>query len=381
VLAGQASLGDAQVQIAAELALDYVLLRTAQARLAIAADNLASQQDTLQITRWREQAGLVTTLETEQARAAAEQTAAALPALQTSQVQLRHALAVLTGQAPAALDRQLPLWPAVVADAAPAPPATRTGVDTPHRPAFGSAPGLSRELPLSIPADTLRQRADVRGAQYQLAAALARVNQAQAQRWPSFAIGGSLGLSSVTLGALSSGGSVVSSLLASVNLPLFDGGAALARVAVQQAAVDQALQGYRAVALLALQQVEDALTALASDRLRLVGLGRAADAADLAAQLASQRYSAGLVDFQLVLETQRSRYATQDALASARADVSADQVRLFTALGGGWRADTEVAPDPDPDPGTTPVNRTSSPADATPAAALARSPVSLAGRP
>ena len=73
--ASAASLGDVQVSIAAEVALDYIALRGAQARLAIASDNLASQQETLQITQWRLQAGLVTSLEAEQARAAAEQTA------------------------------------------------------------------------------------------------------------------------------------------------------------------------------------------------------------------------------------------------------------------------------------------------------------------
>jgi outer membrane protein TolC len=212
-------------------------------------------------------------------------------------------------------------------------------------PAFGSGPGLMRALPLSIPARTLRQRADLRVAEHQVDAAQARVTQAEAQRWPSFSIGGTLGLGSATLGALSSGASIVSSVLASVSLPLWDGGAGVARVAGQQAAVDQARQVYRATALLALRQVEDALAALAGDRERLASLDRAAQAADQAAQLASLRYRAGLVDFQVVLDTQRSRYATQDALASARADVSADQVRLYTALGGGWRAEDEATID------------------------------------
>jgi outer membrane protein TolC len=92
--ASAASLGDTQVSVAAEVALNYITLRSAQARLAIALDNLASQEETLQITQWRLQAGLVTSLETEQARAATEQTRAQVPALQTSIEQARHALAV-----------------------------------------------------------------------------------------------------------------------------------------------------------------------------------------------------------------------------------------------------------------------------------------------
>ena len=308
--ASAASLGDVQVSVAAEVALGYITLRTAQARLAIANDNLASQQETLQITLWRQQAGLVTSIEAEQARASAEQTGALIPALQTAIEQASHALAVLVGRPPAALSTLL-------ASVTPVP-----------RPDDG--------LALRLPAETLRQRADVRSAEYQVTAARARVSQAEAARWPSFAIGGSLGLSALTLGALTNGASVVSTLLASVSLPIFDGGARRAQVNAQQAALDQAQTVYRAAVLLALKDVEDALVALRGDRLRLVRYANAADAAAKASLMARQRYSSGLVDFQVVLETQRTQLGTQDALASAGSDVSSDYVRLYKALGGGW---------------------------------------------
>jgi outer membrane protein, multidrug efflux system len=312
--ASAASLGDAQVQVAAEVALNYILLRTAQARSGIAKDNLASQQETLQITDWRQQAGLVTTLEVEQARSAAAQTQALLPALEISIQQTGYALAVLVGQPPAALQAALQFD-------------VRTG----------AVPQSGGDVVPSIPADTLRQRADVRAAEYQVAAALARVGQAQAARWPSFAIGGSIGLSAISLAVLTNGASVLSSVLASVSLPAFDGGAARAQVRAQQAALAQAQQAYRAAVLGALKDVENALVASSNDRLRLASLRVAAAAAANAAGLARQRFSSGLVDFQTVLETQRNQLSTQDGVVSAGADVSRDQVRLFTALGGGWR--------------------------------------------
>jgi NodT family efflux transporter outer membrane factor (OMF) lipoprotein len=320
--ASLASLGDVRVQIAAEVALNYILLRTAQARRLIADDNLASQQETLQIALWRQQAGLTTALESEQARAAVEQNRALLPALLTSIVQTQHALAVLTGRPPAAL-RQ---WLDVPGDQGRVVPQARDG------------------LALGIPGRTLRQRADVRAAEYQVAAALARVGQAQAQRRPSFAIGGSLGLGAATVAALGTGGAVVSSLLASVTLPVFDGDALRAQVRVQQAALGQAQATYRATVLGALQQVEDALVALRGDRMRLASLRLAADAASNAALLARQRYSSGLIDFQTVLDTQRTQFATLDGVASAMADVSSDQVRLFKALGGGWPSADQQGP-------------------------------------
>jgi outer membrane protein, multidrug efflux system len=316
--ASAASLGDVQVQVAAAVASSYLLLRAVQARRAIASDNLANQQETWQIADWRQQAGLVTVLEVEQARAAAAQMQALLPVLQTSIDQTLHALAVLVGQPPAALRTELGTVSNAMPDTLPIPRGDLV-------------------LMLDIPADTLRQRADVQAAEHQVAAALARVGQAQAQRWPSFAIGGSIGWSAISMAALTNGASVLGGLLASVRLPVFDGGAAHAQVQVQQAALAQAQQAYRAAVLGALKDVENALVALRGDRLRLASLRIAADAAGNAARLARQRYSSGLVDFQTVLETQRNQFATQDGVVGARADLGNDQVRLFTALGGGWR--------------------------------------------
>ena len=320
--ASAASLGDVQVSIAAEVALSYLTLRAAQARLAIAEANLASQLDTHEITGWRLQAGLVSSLEAEQSLSATEQTRAQLPVLQTSIEQTRHALAVLTGQPPADLNAELAVGLATTGSATPVP-----------------IPQAADDLVLSFPADTLRQRPDVRAAEERIAAALARVAQADAARKPSFRIGGSLGLSALTLGALTDGASVVSSLLAGVTLPIFDGGAARATLRAEQAALVQAQEAYRASVLSALQDVEDALVALRGDRERLLRLTLAAESARNAALMARQRYDSGLVDFQVVLETQRSQLGTQDSVASTQADLAADHVRLYKALGGGWKPD------------------------------------------
>ncbi|HET7792230.1 MAG TPA: efflux transporter outer membrane subunit [Rhizobacter sp.] len=308
--ASQATLASTQVSIAAEVAVAYMQLRGAQARLALARSNLASQQETLQITEWRVQAGLATSLDLAQSRTATEQTSALIPTLQTSIAQTQHALAVLTGQAPTALQ-------AKVEAAVPVPlPAD--------------------DLVLSIPAQTLRQRPDVRAAEQQVAAALARVSQADAARYPSFNLSGSVGLSAIALSSLTSGASLVSGLLGSVSVPLFDGGAARAQVRSQEAGLEQARVAYQAVVLNALQEVEDSLAALRGDRERLQRLRNASDSAEQAALLATNRYSSGLVDFQTVLDTQRSLLATQDAVASTQAELSADHVRLYKALGGGW---------------------------------------------
>jgi NodT family efflux transporter outer membrane factor (OMF) lipoprotein len=299
-----------QVSISAELAINYILLRNAQARLAIANRNLATQLETLQITQWRNQAGLVAALDAEQARVSSEQVRAQIPALQTSIEQISHAIAVLTAQPPASLLSQL-------AKVKPVPKA-------------------STHLALSFPAETLRQRPDVRAAEHRVSANFSRLEQAQAARLPSFNLSGSLGLSALTLGSMTNGSSVVSSILANATMPLFDAGSRRASVRAQQAVLDQSRISYQATVLKALQETEDALVALRGDIERLSRLKLAAAAAANAADMASQQYESGLVDFQSVLETQRSMLTTQDSSATAGADVSADHVRLYKSLGGGW---------------------------------------------
>ena len=316
VQAAVASLGNVQVSLAAEVAVTYIQLRGLQAQLAIARSNLAAQAETLQITRWRAQAGLASSLDVEQGIAASEQTSAQIPSLQTSVAQAASSLAVLTGQAPGVLRAEL-------AAAAPVPQAASS-------------------LTLAIPAETLRQRPDVRAAEQRISAALARVTQADAARYPTFQISGSLGLRALTLGTLTGGASVANALLASVTVPLLDGGAARAQVRAQEAGLEQARVSYQATVLTALKDVEDALASLQGNRERLTRLQAAADAAANADLLARQRYASGLIDFRAVLETQRTLLSTQDGVEATRASLSADHVRLYKALGGGWT--TDLAP-------------------------------------
>lgn len=339
-LASAATLGDVQGAVAAEAALTYITLRSGQMRLAIARANLANQLETLQITRWRQQAGLLTVLDTEQARAASEQTRALLPPLQTSVRQAGHALAVLTGLAPGE-------------------PLTRYS-NTERQTQYSQAvdpysilnvvPQASADAVLALPAQTLLLRPSVVAARYQWDAARARLDQANVAGLPSAKLSASLGLNAATLASLGNSAAVLRAVLASISLPLLDGGAISAQADAQRAAWQQAHHIYQAAVLTTLQEVEDQLAALQGDRERLQRLAAAADAATQAATLARQRYDSGLADFQTVLETQRNRFTTQDGVATAQAAISADQVRLFRALGGGWVPD---APAPAPAPTTT----------------------------
>ncbi|HMA10217.1 MAG TPA: TolC family protein, partial [Ramlibacter sp.] len=126
------------------------------------------------------------------------------------------------------------------------------------------------------------------------------------------------------------------SLVAGVGQTLFDRGQRNALLAAQQAAFDAAQESYRARVLAALQDVEDALSALAAARDRVVALHAAADASRDAALLAGHRYTSGLIDFQTVIDTQRTLLNVRDSVVSAETDLATGHVRLYKALGGGW---------------------------------------------
>ncbi|KYC29429.1 Efflux transporter, outer membrane factor lipoprotein, NodT family [Sterolibacterium denitrificans] len=309
--ASAASLDAARVSLAAEVALNYVNLRSLQQRLQIARSNLVAQEETWQLVSWRNQAGLASELELEQASANLASTRASLPGLESGIAAAMHRLAVLSGQPPASLRDRL----------APAQP----------------LPGAQALTRLPIPADTLRQRPDVRAAELGLAAELARLDQRRADAWPSLKLSGSLGWRAASTGALGSGANVAASLAASLAATLFDGGRIRARIDAQDAAAEQALIAYEKSILTALEDVENALAEQAAAQTRSQARSQAAAAAARAAALAQQMYRSGMVDFQRTLDAERTRLSSEDSEATARADELTALIRLYKALGGGWQ--------------------------------------------
>jgi len=314
----RAALDAARVSLAAEVASNYVDVRTQQILLDIARANLATQSETLQLTEWRAQAGLVSSQDVEQARASREQTRAQLPALEISLAAAEHRLDVLLGKAPGSLHARL-------AEA-------------------GSLPAVPEAVAVGIPADALRQRPDVRAAERTLAAETARVGVAEAARYPSFTLSGSIGVEALTFGALGNSGAVASSLVAGITAPIFDAGRLRAQVEIQDAAREQALVAYEQAVLTALQEAENALVEFARNRERGEALAIAVEASRNAADLARQRYSAGLIDFQSVLASERNVLVLEESLAGNRANGVQALIRLYKALGGGWSPQAESSP-------------------------------------
>ncbi len=303
------ALFDTRVNLVAEVARTYVQLRTNEQRLVCAEANLAAQTASYQLTLWRQQAGLVPALDVAQARTQQAQTRAGLPVLRTNIATAHHRLASLLAKPPGEL---LLLVGA------------------------GSKIPVSPINAVGIPADTLRQRPDVRAAERRLAAQTARLGEAEAARYPRLNLTGSLGLDALAANRLLRSSASTGSLLASISAPIFDAGRIRANITIQDALLEQSRLAYQAAVLTALEAVENALVTLSNARQRQVELTQAAASAQETLTLAQQRYSAVLSDFQPVLESQRTLLTLEDQLASAKGDASNAQILLYQALGGGW---------------------------------------------
>lgn len=308
--ASEASLHETLVTVAAEVARNYIELRSFQARIAIVEANLARQSETLALTEWRVQAGLTSSLDAEQARTNVEQTRATIPTLQTGKSEAQHRLAMLLGLAPAALTDEL--------DAAV------------------PIPEIPMPLTIGIPADILRQRPDVAAAERTLAAETARIGEATAARYPSLQLSGSIGMEALTVGALTSGSAFAAGVAANLVQTIFDGGRITAQIDVRDAVQEQAYAAYRAAVLRALEDVENALVLYANTGARAHALRDACESAQNASLLARHRYTAGITDFQTVLDTERTILTIEENLNATQATNTAAIIQLYKALGGGW---------------------------------------------
>jgi len=184
-----------------------------------------------------------------------------------------------------------------------------------------------------VPADILRQRPDVRGAERELAAQTARVGVATADLYPRFSLIGSIGMQALSL---VSGTSSTIGGGPQITWAIFDGGAIRQNIELQSALQQQYLILYESTILNALEEVENALVSYVNEQHRRQNLLAATEAARNAAQLAEYEYQAGLTDFSNVLDAQRSLLSFQDQLAQSDGSVTSNLIRLYKALGGGW---------------------------------------------
>jgi outer membrane protein TolC len=189
---------------------------------------------------------------------------------------------------------------------------------------------------VGVPADLLRRRPDVRRAERDIAAEVARIGVAQADLYPRLTLGGSLGLAADGSSNFLDHDSGFFSFGPSLRWSLFDAGRLRRRVEAQDARAEQAYVSWESVVLLALEEAENAMTAFVREQVRRASLGEAAAQAGRAVELSKTQYREGLSDFQAVLDSERVLADLEDELARSDASISTHLVALYKALGGGF---------------------------------------------
>ncbi|MEM8635705.1 MAG: efflux transporter outer membrane subunit [Pseudomonadota bacterium] len=302
-------LRDLLVIVYADVGSSYVQVRTLQERLRLAKANVQLQRETLVIVNARNRAELAPLLDVRQAELNLAVTESSVPSIEASIATTLHRLGVLIGDTPGSLRDQLSVQ-------APLPDVPDSAI-------------------VSVPADTIRQRPDVRSAERQLAAQTAQIGVATAALYPSFFLSGDIGLATAT-GGLLNGDYKTWGLGALFSWDLFAGGRLRSAIEAEEARTRQALFSYEQAVLFAFQDVEDALISLAKERERLAALERSVAAAAQADVLVREQYRQGLTNFQNVLDTQRSLFNQQDEYAESQGLVLQELIAVYRAFGGGW---------------------------------------------
>jgi len=311
--ASEEELHDALVNVAAEVVQGYVDLRSIQAHLAIADENLAAETDAANLASWRTQAGLTTVLDVDRAETDVSQTRAQIPSLRAGLEEAKNRLAMLIGETPGALGEELE--------------ATRP------------IPTAPVELAIGVPADALERRPDVRRAERQLAAETARIGVAKAQAYPTISLSGAVGTGVIAPSTFTNPESLAGAAAAQIIQVLFDHGAVRATIKGQQAVRNESLARFQSTVLAALEDVENAIVEYTEEQNRQRGLAEASASAASAAELSRERYAAGLIDFLVVLDAERSLYSVEEQRVSSEGRVVSDLVRLYRSLGGGWNTE------------------------------------------
>ncbi|KPQ27273.1 MAG: Outer membrane protein [Marinobacter excellens HL-55] len=301
----------------AEVARNYLLVRSEQKRLAVLERNVALQLDTLEIVQARAEIGLSRQLDVTRAKAQLEQTRALIPESRRQQQQAAYQLALLTDRSREALTEQL-----------------MTTQPLPSEPDV---------VPVGLPSELLQRRPDIRSAEAQLRATFADWQSAQRDLYPSFSLTGSAGLESLTIGELLKGSSGTWAIGAVLRWPIFQQGRLRATIDVQEARKQQALIQYERTVLSAFQEVGSTLISYGESLAIRARLQSAVEAAQESAELAEGLYQQGLSSFIEVLDANLRLTQSEDELVRAETRALVELINLYQSLGGGWEQETVVA--------------------------------------
>ncbi len=321
------------VLLQADVAANYIQMRSYEERLELAKRNLDLQKETLRIATVRAEKGLVTELDVQQATTNLGRTESLIPSLQTGWRTAQNRLCILLGEPPHELAQRI---------ASP-----------------GAIPAPPQEVIVGIPAELLRRRPDVRQAERQAAAQSARIGIAESDFYPHIAITGTIGLQSERLSQLFESSSLIGSIGPGISWNILNYGRIANNVRSQDAQFQQAILNYRDTVLRANEEVEDGIVSFLNEQERVKSLDKSTRAAARSVQIATLQYQQGIINYQPLLDAERDLVDQQDGLAQSRGMVGVDLVAIYKALGGGWRArmpeEQHVAAEPVPPPPKMPV--------------------------
>jgi len=310
---------DVMVILMADVAANYVEVRTLQDRIKYGRANVEAQSDSLQLTQDRFDAGLSPLTDVTQAEYNLANSQASIPRLEAGLAAAINRLAVLLGKPPGAVDDLL------------------TGES--------AIPDPDETISLGLPADLLRRRPDIRAAERQLASQTALIGVAKADLYPTFSLSGILALQSLDSSNLFESDSTTWSLVPGLRWNIFSGGKIRNNIRVQEARTEQLLFLYEQTVLFALDEVESTMVAYEREKVRRQRLFEAVDASQRTVELVKTQYMSGLTDFLNLLDAQRTLATQQDSYAESEGQVVQNLIALNRALGGGWGP-----PDPDNTP-------------------------------
>ncbi len=303
-------LADVQVTVAAEVARTYFELRGAQRQLAVSERNATNQREILQITENRLAAGRGTAFDTERAKSVLYLTLATTPLLESQIALNRNRLAVLLGRTPDAL-------PAALL-------------------ASGALPRLPDTLYVGSPDQLVRRRPDVLRAERLLAARTLFVGSTRAEYLPRVALAARAGYVATTADSLFRQGNSRLLIGPVMTFPLFDIGRVRERVGIAEAGQEEAQAEYNATVLRALEESEGSLVTYDRAHARLAILTDAVRSSERAADLAKQRFEAGLTDLLQVLDAERTLLDAQNQFAAGHTAAATAAVAVYKAVGGTW---------------------------------------------
>jgi multidrug efflux system outer membrane protein len=304
----QADLDDLLLTVTAEVAINYLELRGAQAQLAVARDNATIQAESLRIAEASLKGGRGTQLDVARASTQWNATQAQIPLREETIARSIHRIAVLCGRPPSEL---------------------RPSLSTPK-----ALPKVPASIAITRPADLLRRRPDIRAAEFALEAETARIGIATADLFPRVTFNGRLNIEASTPANLTAGDAEAFSFGPRLTWAAFNLGRVRQQIAAAGHRADAALSRYEQTVLLALEEAENALTTYDRERVRLRLLEAAATSAQEAATLARQLYQDVTSDFLSVVDAQRVSLAAQDEIVLSRTRAITAWIGIHKALGG-----------------------------------------------